>query len=434
MKKNMFSGLRDFLLLWGSQTVSALGTAMTDYALVIWVYQQRGTASSITLLTICSFLPTILFRFFAGAITDRWNKKRIMLFADLFAACSSVTVLVLHSCSALHVWHLYIINFLLSFMNAFQIPAAYVATSLLVPQEQYLRVSGLQSFSGAAVSILAPALGSVLLAFGGLTVVLILDLASFAVALVVLLACIKIPEPERVAAAVRESFLRDCMAGLRFLREHGALLRLILVFAAINFLAKLGGDGGMMSAFILGRSGGAQKALGVVETAVALGILTGSALVTVMKPAQNKVRVIFVSCALTFFVGDVMLSFARSLPLWAIAAFASYIPVAILGANLTAVMRTQVPIEMQGRVFSARDTLQNCTIPLGMFLGGVLADHVFEPFMAAASPLQQALAPVFGTGKGSGIAVMFCIVGTIGSIVSVAALRNPLYQTLNHKS
>ena len=129
-----------------------------------------------------------------------------------------------------------------------------------------------------------------------------------------------------------------------------------------------------------------------------------------------------------------MLSFARSLPLWAIAAFASYIPVAILGANLTAVMRTQVPIEMQGRVFSARDTLQNCTIPLGMFLGGVLADHVFEPFMAAASPLQQALAPVFGTGKGSGIAVMFCIVGAIGSIVSVAALRNPLYQTLNHKS
>lgn len=55
--------LRSFLLLWSSQTVSELGTAMTSYALTIWIYEQKGTASSITLLTICSFLPTIFFRF-----------------------------------------------------------------------------------------------------------------------------------------------------------------------------------------------------------------------------------------------------------------------------------------------------------------------------------------------------------------------------------
>lgn len=53
--------LWDFLLLWSSQTVSELGTAMTNYALIIWIYGQKGTASSITLLTICSFLPTIFF-------------------------------------------------------------------------------------------------------------------------------------------------------------------------------------------------------------------------------------------------------------------------------------------------------------------------------------------------------------------------------------
>ena len=63
--------LRKYLLLWGSQTVSALGTAMTEYALVIWVYEKEGTASSVTLLTICIFLPTILFRFVGGALADR---------------------------------------------------------------------------------------------------------------------------------------------------------------------------------------------------------------------------------------------------------------------------------------------------------------------------------------------------------------------------
>ena len=89
----------------------------------------------------------------AGTIADRWDEKRIMLLADLIAACGTVTVLVLYSFSALQVWHLYIINFLLSFMNAFQTPASYVATSLLVPKEQYTRVSGLQSFSGSVIAI-----------------------------------------------------------------------------------------------------------------------------------------------------------------------------------------------------------------------------------------------------------------------------------------
>lgn len=431
-KTNIFSGLRDFLVLWSSQAVSSLGTAMTDYTLIIWVYNQKGTASSITLLTICSFVPTILFRFVAGAIADRWNKKRIMLLADLIAACGTVTVLVLYSFSALQVWHLYIINFLLSFMNAFQRPASYVATSLLVPKEQYIRVGGLQSFSGSIITILAPALGSILLAFGGITTVLIIDLVSFAVAFVTLLFFIKIPDMVRRTEEIRESFLKSCMAGIIFLREHSALLHIILFFAVINFLAKMGDDG-MMSAFILGRTGSEQKALGMVETAVALGILIGSVIVTFRKPAKNKVNAIFICCGLVFLLGNVGLSLTRSLPCWIVTAFVSYVPVAILGANLTAVMRTHVPIEMQGRVFSARDTVQNCTIPLGLFLGGVLADHVFEPFMLAASPIQQTLTFVFGTGKGSGIAVIFFIVGIIGFITSFIALKKPLYQSLNEK-
>ncbi|MBQ3879361.1 MAG: MFS transporter, partial [Oscillospiraceae bacterium] len=90
--KNTIKELRSFLLLWSSQAVSALGTAMTEYALIVWVYAQEGTALSITLLTLCSFAPTILFRFAAGAIADRWDKKRIMLFADLFAACGTLGV------------------------------------------------------------------------------------------------------------------------------------------------------------------------------------------------------------------------------------------------------------------------------------------------------------------------------------------------------
>ena len=131
MNKNSIRQLHSFLLLWGSQTVSQLGTAMTDYAVIIWVYSRKGTASSVTLLTVCTFLPTIFFRFLAGSAVDRWNKKRIMLIADLLAACGTLAVLLLHSTDVLQIWHLYVINFLLSLMNAFQEPASFVAVSML---------------------------------------------------------------------------------------------------------------------------------------------------------------------------------------------------------------------------------------------------------------------------------------------------------------
>jgi len=356
----MFAGLRDFLVLWSSQAVSTLGTAMTGFALIVWVYGQEGTASSITLLTICSLVPSILFSFAAGTLADRWDKKRIMLLADLLAACGTVTVLVLYSLSALQIWHLYVINFLLSFMNAFQGPASYVATTLLVPKEHYVRVSGLYAFSGSVVTILAPAFGSALLAFGDLKLVLLVDLATFSVAFVILLFFIKIPKIAAKADEVKESFIKSCSAGIRFLREHSALLRIILFFAFINFIAKMGGYG-MLPALILGRTNGDQVSLGIVQAAEGIGALAGSVLVTLVKPAKSRTRVIFIACGISFLLGDFLWSFQQILPLWVFSAFACNTPLPFLNANLTAIMRTKVRWRCRGAC-SLRGTLSSTAL------------------------------------------------------------------------
>ena len=428
MNRHSIKSLYSFLLLWGSQTISQLGTAMTDYAVIIWVYSRKGTASSVTLLTVCTFLPTIFFRFLAGSAVDRQNKKRIMLIADMLAACGTLAVFVLHSADVLQIWHLYIINFLLSLMNAFQEPASFVAVSILVPKEHYARAGGLQSFSGAAVSILAPALGALLLASGGLDIVLIVDLATFAVAFLVLLFLIRIPEPERQKTE-EEPFSKTCLGGIRYLKEHTAILRITLFLAVINFLAKLGNDG-MLSPFILGRTGNNQLALGAVESFVALGVLAGSLLATLMKPAKKRIPLIFAATGLVFF-GNIIQSLTSQLWLWCAAAFGSYLMAAVMNVNLEAVMREKVPVGMQGRVFSAKSTLQNFTIPIALLLGGLLADTVFEPFMLTDSPMQKILSGFFGTGKGTGIGLMFFIAGIAGMLVSFTRLRKPVYRELD---
>ncbi len=420
MKKPSFiTECRDFLLLWGSQTISSLGTEMTAYALTVWVYSQQGTASSLSLLTLCTFLPTILFRFIAGTLADRWNKKRIMLTADAFAACGTLLILALYSLGRLRIWHLYVINTLLSLMNAFQVPASYVATSLLVPEKHYARAGGLQGAAGSALSILAPALGSVVLVWGGLKLVLWLDLVTFAIAFGTLLLAIRLPETPKQKQQEQKPFWQECTAGLVFLKEHKPLWRLILFFTAINFLAKIGGDG-QMAAFVLARSGGNQQTLGLVQASVSLGIMAGSLLMTWLKPAKDRFSAVYLTCGLIF-LGDIVQGLSVSVPVWVAAAFGSYLTAAVMNVHLTVLMRESVPIEMQGRVFSARDTLQNGFIPLGLLAGGWLADHVFEPFMSRPSAVQEWLIHWF-SGSGAGIALLFFLTGVAGVALSLIAL------------
>ena len=428
--KHCLSGLRRFLVLWLSQSISSMGTAMTNYALTLWVYQQNETASDITLLTLCSYLPTILFRFAAGAVADRWDKKRIMLACDFVAACGTVAVFALYVSSALTVTWLYAISFLLSFMNAFQSPAAYVATSLLVPKEQYAKASGLQAVSDAAISILAPVLGSMVLVWGCMPAVLSMDLISFGIALLALL-FIPVPKPINHSQIGQDSFWQNCLSGLKYLKKRSDILQMILFFAVINFLAKLGGDG-LLSAFILSRTHGNQTILGIVQSSVALGILTGGMMMTVMKPFRSSVKTIFITCGLTFLVGNVGMSFSRTVLGWCLASFISYLFAAIMNVYWQSMMRLSVPLAMQGRVFSARDTIQNGTIPLGLYLGGVFADNVFEPFMSKPSAVQGILAAVFGHGKGSGMAVMFFFVGTVGFLFSIGCMNRRVFQSLDH--
>ena len=102
--------LHSFFILWITQSLSALGSAMTNFALIIWSYQEQGSALSTALLSVCSYAPYVIMSIFAGALSDRWNKKIVMLVSDSMAAFCTVIVLLLLSTERLQIWHLYVLN------------------------------------------------------------------------------------------------------------------------------------------------------------------------------------------------------------------------------------------------------------------------------------------------------------------------------------
>lgn len=171
MKKintKIINDLKYFLILLGSQSISQIGSSMTSFALIIWAYQKNGTVMSISMLSVCTYLPYILVSIFAGTLIDRWNKKAVILISDTIAAICTLCVLILYCSDLLQLWHLYIINTLLGLMNAFQSPASNVAVTLIVPKEQYNRVSGLQSLSDSALTTFTPIFATTIISLKGM--------------------------------------------------------------------------------------------------------------------------------------------------------------------------------------------------------------------------------------------------------------------------
>lgn len=182
MKTTFFTQCRSILLLWLTQALSSLGSAMTNFALVVWSYGQYGSALTTALLTVCAYAPYVLLSIFAGALSDRWDKKRTMLVCDSLAALCTLWVLGLLVAGELKIWHLYLNNALNGLMNTVQQPASEVAVTLLTPREHYQRMGGLQAFSRSLVSLLTPAFATALYTLVGLKAVIFFDLGTFAVA------------------------------------------------------------------------------------------------------------------------------------------------------------------------------------------------------------------------------------------------------------
>ena len=187
MKKNKIYPLKNFLILWSTQSISQLGSSITAFALTLWLYEQTGSALSTAALTICSYAPYVLMSIFAGALTDRFDKKKTMLVCDVLAVLCTIVVWVLFRSNYLMVWHLYALNAVSGLMNTVQQPASEVAMTLIVPQEYYQKTSGLRSLSRSLISILNPLIATALYSFVGLTGVIALDIGSFAIAFAALL-------------------------------------------------------------------------------------------------------------------------------------------------------------------------------------------------------------------------------------------------------
>ena len=98
--------MQKFIVIWIGQLISTIGSGLTGFALTIWLYQETGQAAPLVYTALFNSLPVVMFSLFAGALVDRWNRRWVMIFADVGAALTTLIIFALYTSGKLEVWHI----------------------------------------------------------------------------------------------------------------------------------------------------------------------------------------------------------------------------------------------------------------------------------------------------------------------------------------
>lgn len=419
-----------FMIFFISQMVSELGTSMTGFATVIWMYSNSGQVMSASLLAICSTVPYLVVSLFGGAVADKMNKKKIMLICDSIAATGSVILLSCYILGCLQLWVLCLVNVINGFMNAFQNPASQVTVTLLVDQKDYARIGGIQSTMGALVGIFQPVLATTLLNTLGLQWILIIDLSTFLVAFLVLLFVVEIPDGISSGKQTSISEIWDGLKeGINFVAGNRSILMLLVMYCILEFTGAISFDG-MCTPLLLARTNNNETIVGIVSSFMAIGCIVASVLLSILKQPHKKLPVMYFGSYLCL-LGITLFGMGRNLVWWCIVVFIGCFGSPIYHTYQTIIIREKVDTTMQGRVFSLQGMITQALTPLGFLMGGMLADYIFEPFMKKMPLHKNMITFLVGRQSGSGIGLIFVIAGVTGIVALTIMKCNPAIKQLD---
>lgn len=426
MKNNQ--KLYTFLLAWFGETISMVGTRMTRFALLIWIYQETGQAFAMALLGVFSFGSSVLISPVAGYWVDKLDRRRVMIWADLGAGFATVAIFAWILTGNLEVWHLYILTAIAGVFEAFYDAAWDASISTLIPKQHLTRANSLNALAIGIRDVFAPIMAGFLYAVAGLTIVMLFDIVSFIIATLILL-FIRFPKIQHEAYNDdSERFWQQLTFGFRYISQRQGLVALLIIMSLINFMAALTYYG-VFSAMILARTGGDERALALVQAALGAGAIIGSIVLTIWGGTKKRIHGVLLFTGLSFMAGDLLFGISSDVRIWMFAAVATTTFIPFITSSNLAISQVKTPQHMQGRVLVVQRAIRMSMNPIGYIIGGLSADYLFEPAMQTEGWLVSYFGWLVGTGDGAGMGLMFVITWALGMIIAFggyafAPLRN----------
>ncbi|MEM8780284.1 MAG: MFS transporter [Cyanobacteria bacterium P01_G01_bin.49] len=421
--------MRKFTLIWLAHLISSIGTRMGDFAITLWVWELTGSATSLALTGFFYQLPRIITAIFAGIVVDRFSRKYLMILSEAAVVVSTLMLLVLHLTGQLEIWHLYLAASINGGFGKFGGLAYRASITLLVESKNYTRANSMDTATRYSCILIAPALAGILYPIIGLGGIFSIKLATFAIPITTL-ALLKIPQPVLEQGKMEEkkesllnrltSFWSEVTFGIRYLWQSPGLRSLLIVTTIFQLARRVSNT--VYDPMILARTDSSSQALAAVSTLAGIGGITGAILVSVWGGFRSNVRGMLVGFSLIG-LAKVVFGLGQSLSVWLTAQFCSSINFPLIESSETALWMAGTPAKFQGRVFAAHFLVYDLiSMPVAL-LAGVLSDRVFEPAMKSSSLLQYLFAPIFGTGAGAGIALLYVFSASVMLLAGIFGFR-----------
>ena len=367
-----------FFTIWTGQAISLLGSQMVQFGLIWWLTKTTESATVLTTATLVGVLPTVVLGPFVGALVDRWNRRKIMIFADSGIALVTLLLAYLFFMGWAQVWMIYVALFLRALGGGFHAPAMAASTSLMVPNKQLTRVQGLNSSLYNGLNIVSAPLGALLLEALDVQGVLMTDVISALFAIIPLF-FIPIPQPENARLSQKANLVasvwEDFKEGLRYVKRWKGLVVLLVMALFINMIVDPAfallpllvrehfqsgalqlswfnsafGVGAVAGGLILGAWGGFKKKIHTTQLGL-IGLALGMAVIGL---ASSNMMVLAIGGI--FLVG---------------------IMISLTNGPIGAVVQSVVDPALQGRVFTLINSLAGAMMPLGLIAAGPLSDMI----------------------------------------------------------
>ena len=406
--------MRTFYTLIFTQVFSLIGSKISGLAIGIWIFNDTGNATPLTLVSFFAVLPMVLASSFSGVMADRWDRRYVMIVADAGQAVGTVLLLASFTSGGFELWHLYLITMVQSVFGVFQGPAFMASVTMLVPDDKRDTANSIQQLTQPASNIVAPVITGMLYAVIGVEGSIMIDLATFVVAMVVVFS-VHIPRPEVTAAGQSErgSIWYESWTGLRWLRSNGTMFFIVIYISLINFM--IGGVMVLSIPYILARTG-SESTLGLLQGLTSFGAILGAIIIGAWGGTRPRTFTIFPA----IMVAGLFLmtaGLAQNAVVLGFAMFFFMLPLPMVNTLFISIMQAKTPPDIQGRVFAVLGQMSMLLSPIAMLLAGPLADNVFETAVGTSD--WDVFAPLVGNEAGAGMGLMFVVAGAMVFVVSL---------------
>ncbi|WP_410812627.1 amino acid adenylation domain-containing protein [Micromonospora sp. 067-2] len=393
-----------FVAVTAGQLVSTTGSALTAFALPIWLFTRTGSVANLGLLWALALICGVLVLPVAGAITDRVSRRKIMMIASCSAGAIQLILAALLWSGNLALWHIYALVALSQVAGSFQRIAFQSAVPQLVPKRYLGHAMGITQLSNGFAMLLMPVFAAGLLAAIDLKGILLLDVVSYVVA-VVTLSVVRFPD--LLGWRPRERLLVAIANGLRYSWRHRGFRLMLGYFALGNiFLAPA-----LVLTTPLVLSFGSATQVAQVALAEAVGAVAGGVLMSLWGGPRHRRMIGVLIGNLGTALGCVLVGLDASVAMICVGAFWLAMSMTTAQSIYATIVQVKVPQRFHGRVFSLNQTITWSTLPIGFALLAPGATALFEPLLAPGGALAGSVGAVIGTGPGRGIGFAYVCFG-----------------------